>query len=151
MGKQSSLTKVLRAQIVTLRGEGNTERDISVKLRYSKTAVHNAIVKFNTGGTFRDSKRSGRPRKTTLRDAVRRIVMRSPMSSCKKIRAALRLKCKEISLSTVSRRLSKEFGLKSRKQARKPHLTPVIKKETGLCQTTSPLDSRAVEESVILR
>lgn len=130
MGKKSSLTEVLRAQIVTLHGEGYTERDISAKLRYSKTAVHNAIVKFNTDGTFRDSKRSGRPRKTTLRDdhAMRRIVMRSPMSSCKKIRAALRLKGTEISLSTVSRRLSKEFGLKSRKPARKPRLTPVMKK-----------------------
>ena len=63
MGKKSSLTEVLRAQIVTLHGEGYTERDISAKLRYSKTAVHNAIVKFNTDGTFRDSKRSGRPRK----------------------------------------------------------------------------------------
>ncbi len=130
MGKKSSLTEVLRAQIVTLHGEGYTERDISAKLRYSKTAVHNAIVKFNTDGTFRDSKRSGRPRKTTLRDdhAMRRIVVCSPMSSCKKIRAALRLKGTEISLSTVSRRLSKEFGLKSRKPARKPRLTPVMKK-----------------------
>ena len=78
--------------------------------------MHNAIVKFNTDGTFRDSKSSGRPRKTTLRDdhAMRRIVMRSPMSSGKKIRAALRLKGTEISLSTVSRSLSKEFVLKSR-------------------------------------
>ena len=92
-----------------------------------------------------------------LRDdhAMRHIVVRSPMGSCKKIRAALRLKGMEISLSTVSRCLGKEFGLKSRKPARKPArkpcLTPVMKKETGLCQTTSPLDSHAVEESVVLR
>ena len=45
MGKKSSLTEVLRAQIVTVHGEGYTERDISAKLRYSKTAMHNAIVK----------------------------------------------------------------------------------------------------------
>ena len=54
--------------------------------------------------------------------------MRSPMSSCKKIQATLRLNGTEISLSTVSKRLSKEFGLKSRKPARKPRLTPVMKK-----------------------
>ena len=130
MGKQSSLTEVLRAQIVTLHGGGYTERDNSAKLRYSKTAVHNAIVKFNTDGTFRDSKRSGRPLRTKLRGdhAMRRIAMRSPMSACKKIRASLRLKGTEISLSTVSRRLSKEFGLKSRKPARTPRLTTVMKK-----------------------
>ncbi|KAI0243406.1 hypothetical protein LSAT2_008620 [Lamellibrachia satsuma] len=128
MGKKSSLTEVLRAQIVTLHGERYKEIDISAKLRYSKTAVRNAIVKFNTDGTFRDNKRSGRPRNTRLRDdhAMRRIVMRSPMSSCKKIRAALRLKCTVI--STVSRRLSKEFGLKSCKPARKLRLKPVMKK-----------------------
>ena len=107
--------------------------------------MHNAIVKFNTDGTFRDSKRSGRPWKTTLRDdhAMKRIVTRSPMSSCNKIRAALRLKSTEISLSTVSRR-----------QTASPEAMPDTcdeKKETGLCQTTSPLDCRAVEERVVLR
>ena len=35
-----------------LHGEGDIERDISATLCYSKTAMHNAILKFSTGGTF---------------------------------------------------------------------------------------------------
>ena len=54
MGKKSTLLEIQRAQIVTLRGEGYTERDTAAKLRSSKTAVHNAIVKFNADGTFQD-------------------------------------------------------------------------------------------------
>ena len=56
-----SLTKIRRAQIVTLHGEGYAERDIAPKLQCSKTAVHNAIVKFNVDGTFHDREMSGRP------------------------------------------------------------------------------------------
>ena len=56
-----------------------------------------------------------------------------------------------MSFTAVSRRLSKDFGLQSRKPARNPRLTHAITKETGLCQTTSPLKSRAEEESVDLR
>ena len=41
------MTGVRRAQIVTLYGERYTERDTGAKLHCSKTAVHNAIVKFN--------------------------------------------------------------------------------------------------------
>ena len=69
MGKKLFLTEVRRVQIlvVTLHGEGFTERDIAVKLRCSKTAVHNGIAKFNADVTFHDRKRSGRPRKTTPR------------------------------------------------------------------------------------
>ena len=117
---------------MTLHGEGHTERDIDAKLRCSKTAVNNAITKFNADGTFHDRKRSGRPRKTAPREdrTMRLIVLRSPKSSCKKILcASLRFKGTAISSSTVSRRLSKEFGLKSHKPARKPRLTPVMKKK----------------------
>ena len=83
MGKQLSLT-----ELVTLHGEGYTEWDITAKLRCSKTAVHNVIVKFN------ERERSGRPLKTPPREdcSMRQIKMRSPKSSCKTIRAILRLK-----------------------------------------------------------
>ena len=54
--------------------------------------------------------------------------------SCKKIRTMFKRYSK--TSSAVSRRLGKEFGLNSHGTARKPHLTPVMKKrrrETGLC------------------
>ena len=70
VGKKSSLTEVGRAQIVTLHGEGYTERDIAAKLSCSKTAVHRAIVKFSADGTFHHWKMSGHPRKTTPRETA---------------------------------------------------------------------------------
>ena len=131
MGKKSSLTEVQRAQIITLRGEGYTERQISSKLKFSKTAVHNAIKKYRLDGVLCDRDRCGRPRKTTVRDdnAMRRVVLRSPMSSCKKVKSVLQSKGTNISISTVSRRLSKEFKLPSRKPAKKPRLTETMMKK----------------------
>ena len=129
MGKRASLTEVQRGQIVILQKQGLTERDISQKIGCSKTAVHQAIVKFKNLGTFRDLKRSGRPRKTTPRDdhVIRRIAVRSPTSSCRKIRGELLSKGVSIHISTISRRLVKEFNLKSHKPARKPRLTAAMK------------------------
>ena len=53
--------------------------------------------------------------------------MRSPTSSMKKIKAELLRRGRKVSHMTVSRRLSKEFNLKSYKSAKKPRLTPAMK------------------------
>lgn len=129
MGKNPSLKPEKRAQIVLLKEEGYSEREISQKLVCSKTAVHQALVKFQASGQYCDDSRSGRPRKTTPRDdhAIRRIAVRSPMSSTSKIRSALLSKGTNISTKTVSRRLVYDFGLKSCKPARKPRLTAKMK------------------------
>ena len=61
------------------------------------------VIKFNDDGTFHNRKRSGRPRKTMPREArsMRQIGMCSPKSSCKTIRAILRLKDTAVTSSTV--------------------------------------------------
>ena len=129
MAKNSPLSEVLRAQIVALHKEGYSERLISQKIKCSKNAVHNAIVKFRITGTYSTAKKSGRPRKTTPRDdlMIRRTAVRSPMSSASKIRSALLAKGTNISRRTVSRRLVDDFGLKAHKPARKPRLTQAMK------------------------
>ena len=125
MGKNVPLSEVERAQIVALHKEGHSERLISQKLKKSKTAVHNAMAKFRNTGTYTTAKKSGRPRKTTPRDdhAIRRIAVRSPMSSASKIRSSLLAKGTDISRRTVSRRLVDHFDLK----AHKPRLTQAMK------------------------
>ena len=60
-------------------------------------------------------------------NAMRRIVVRSPTSSIKKIRAELLRRGRRISHMTVSRRLSKEFNMKSYKPAKKTRLTAAMK------------------------
>ena len=124
MGKKKSLSEVQRAQIVALHGQNLSERQISAQLGCSKTAVHQAIAKYQQDGSNTDKKRTGRPRVTIAREdnVMRRIVVRSPTSSMKKIRAEL-LRRGRISHMTVSRRLSKEFNLKSYK----PRLTAAMK------------------------
>ena len=58
---------------------------------------------------------------------MKRIVTRSPLSSINKVRAALLEGGVAVGRITVSRRLSREFGLKSYKPAKKPRLTPAMK------------------------
>ena len=65
MGKKVSLTEVQRSQSVILHKQGFPEPDIGQTLGCSKTAVHEAIIKFRNLGTFLDLRRSGRSHKTT--------------------------------------------------------------------------------------
>ena len=129
MGRKASLTEVQRAQIVLLHDEGYSERQIALKMRCSKTAVNNAIRKFEHDGQYSDKKRLERPRKTTSRDdnMMKLTVARSPTSYCKKIQGMLLRKGCEVSISSISRRLSKEFYPKSFKPAQKPKLTAAMK------------------------
>ena len=128
MGKKKSLSKVQRAHIVALHGQNLSERQISVQMGCSKTAVHQAIAKYQQDGSYTD-KRTGRPRVTTAQEnnVMRRIVVRSPTSSMKKIRAELLHRGHRISHMTISRYLSKEFNLNSYKPAKKPRLTAAMK------------------------
>lgn len=130
MGKKKSLSSEVRAQIVALAGEGYSERQLAQRFGCSKTAVHGCLVRYQQDNTFTDSKRSGRPRVTTRREdgMIRRIALRSPSSSCRKIRADLLRSGTKVSMKTVSRRLVDDFGLKSRKPAAKPRLTPAMLK-----------------------
>ena len=77
MGKKSSLSETKRAQIVVLSEEGYSEREISAKMQCSKTAVHTALKNFNNYGSYKDLKRSGRPKKTSPRDdlTIKRIAV----------------------------------------------------------------------------
>ena len=62
--RRKSLSEVQRAQMVTLRGEELSKRQISIKIKFRKTAVHQAIMKFQLYSLCKDLKRSGRPRRT---------------------------------------------------------------------------------------
>ena len=129
MGKKRGLSVAERSKIVTLHEEGYSERQISNRVKFCKTAVHQAIVKFRNCGSFQDLHRCGRPRVTSQRDdhLIKRMAVRSPTSSSKKIRSALLLKGTVASTATVKRRLADEFGLKAYKPAKKPRLTPSMK------------------------
>ena len=100
-------------------------------VKVSKTAVHNAIMKYQNEGTFKGRKRSGRPRVSSCREdcVMRKVVICSPVSSSKKIQAKLMERGTVVSAKTIQRRLSLNFDLKSCKPARKPRLTQAMKKK----------------------
>jgi len=58
---------------------------------------------------------------------MKRCVVKSPTCSAKKIRVELEESGSRISRRTISRHVTDEFGLKSRKPARKPRLTSARK------------------------
>ena len=93
--------------------------------------MHQAIAKFQKYGMYTDRKRSGKALKTSSRDdhIIKKIAVRSPLSSSKKICKKLLRAGVNISRSTVSRRLNMIFGLKACKPARKPRLTSLMKKK----------------------
>ena len=86
MGKNRYHTDVKRAQIVTLHKNGLSQHQISKQIGVNRSSVQRAIKKFNSEGIYGNQKKSGRPRKTTVQDddTIKRIVVRSPTSSCKK-------------------------------------------------------------------
>ena len=91
MGKKTSILAEKQAQINLLSEEGHSERQISIRLGVSKTAVHQAIAKFQKYDIFTDRKRSGKPLKTSSKDdhIIEKIAVRSPLSFSKKIRKEL--------------------------------------------------------------
>ena len=104
-------------------------KNISERIKRSKNAVQNAVVKFKKTGAYSDAKRSSRPRETTPRDdyIIRRTAVWSPMSTASKVRSVLLAKGANISRRTVSWRLGINFGLEVSKPAKKPRLTPAMK------------------------
>ena len=72
---------------------------------------------------------------------MKQTVARSPTSYCKKIRSHFLLKGTNVCINAISCRLSKKFGLKSYKRAKKPQLISINEKEEiGLCQETYQLE-----------
>ena len=86
MGQKRSLSKKKRAEIVTLSSLKFSVGQIEKKLKVSKTAVNNAIIKYQNEGTFKDRTRSGRPMVTSSREdrLMRKVVTRSSVSSSKR-------------------------------------------------------------------
>ena len=126
MTKNSYHTEVEHAQIVALHKNGLSQCQISKQLSISKSSIHRVITKFKNEKIYGNRKKSSRSRKTTSQDDnfIKHTVAQSPVSSCKKIRSHLLLKGTNDSISTISHRLSKEFGLKCDKPAKKPNLLP---------------------------
>ena len=138
MGKRNSVSPTIRAQAFVLYENGLTQREIAEQLKISQKAVHVAIKKHeSTNGRFCDAPRSGRPRATTKRDEryLKLAVQRNPSVSLPVLVQGLKATGTTTSTSTLSRRLSKEMGLRSYRPAHKPRLTvSMVKKRLAFAR-----------------
>lgn len=134
----SELTQSTRAQIVLLKEEGYTEREIAARFSISKTAVHVTIVRYRKTGNYSSLPRSGRKRKTTSQTdrLIHRISKANPRASARFIKSCLPEEAPSVSVSTVKRRLQKDFGLRAYRICKKPKLSAKnIKDRLQFCRT----------------
>lgn len=67
MPKKKELTIAQRSQIVLLSSEGNSQVQISKKMKCSRCAVQTTLKRFKDTGTYENRTKSGRKRRTTAR------------------------------------------------------------------------------------
>ena len=98
-------------------------------MKVSKTAVQNAILKYQNEGVFIKSLANQGFTNSREDRLMYKVVIRSPISTSEKIHAKLMETSTTVRTKTIQRRLSLEFGVKSCKSAQKPHLTQAMKKK----------------------
>ena len=125
MPKKINLSVEERSAVVTLSGEGYSQRGIPKKLKISLCAVQNILKKKEETGKVADRQRSGRPRATSAREdrTLVRLSLSNRRASSKLLKRDLE-DCSTTSISTrtVRRRLFMA-GLKGCVAAKKPMLT----------------------------
>ncbi|KAG5857000.1 hypothetical protein ANANG_G00013880 [Anguilla anguilla] len=97
----------VKQAIMKLKNEKKSIRDIAEKLGVSKSTVWYIVKKQERTGELSNSKRSGRPRKTTVSDDKRilSIVKKKPFSTAEQIKNTLQDVGVDVSKSTIRRRL----------------------------------------------
>ena len=81
MGKKASLFETPNCNFA--QGRVFSRKDLQKKMPCSKTAIDQAIARFQNFGLYHDKKRRGKPRRTSPYDdnLIRRIAVLSPTSS----------------------------------------------------------------------
>ena len=122
MAKRQKLDYSLRQAIVKLHKEKHTIREISEKVKRSKSVVGRVVKSYNDTGKIVSAFKTGRPRKTSARkDRIRqRMSLKDHFKSCTEIKRVMNsTSCVNESRQTVSRRLQ-EIGLFNGTPRKKP-------------------------------
>lgn len=118
------LTTEVRSNVLILKEEGYSFRQIGNRLGISVGAIQRTITRHKENGSLISKRRSGRPQKTsaTTDRMIKRFIIQNPRASSTFIQAQLPCEVK-IHSSTIRRRLSKTFGLPAYRSAAKPRLS----------------------------
>ena len=120
-----------RKAILKLHKEHHTIRDISEKVKRSKSVVGRIVKSYNDTGKIVSSSKTGRPRKTSTREdrLMQRMSLKDRFKSCTEIKRDMNSSSGvNVSRQTVSRRLQ-EIGLFNRTPEKKPLVSSKNKKK----------------------
>ena len=131
MAKRQKLDYSVRQAIVKLHKEKHTIREISEKVKRSKSVVGRIVKSYNDTGKIASAFKTGRPRKTSAREdrIMQRMSLKDRFKSCTEIKRVMNsTSCVNVSRQTVSRRLQ-EIGLFNRTPRKKPLVSSKNKKK----------------------
>ena len=131
MAKRQKLYYSVRQAIVKLHKEKHTIREISEKVKCSKSVVGRVVKSYNDTGKIVSAFKTGRPRKTSAREdrIMQRMSLKDRFMSCTEIKRVMNsTSCVNVSRQTVSRRLQ-EIGLFNRTPWKKPLVSSKNKKK----------------------
>ena len=120
MAKFQKLDYSVRQAIVKLHKEKHTIREISEKVKRSKSVVGRVVKSYNDTGKQVSAFKTGRPRKTSAREdrIMQRMSLKDHFKSCTEIKRVMNsTSCVNVSRQAVSRQLQ-EIGLLNRTQGR---------------------------------
>ena len=125
MAKRQKLDYSVREAIVKLHKEKYTIREISEKVKRSKSVVGRVVKSYNDTGKIVSAFKTGKPRKTSTREdrIMQRLSLKDRFKSCTEIERVMN----STSRQTVSRRLQ-EIGLFNRIPRKKPLVSSKNKK-----------------------
>lgn len=119
-----------RVRIVVLAEEGHTSRYIATKVPCNQSTIVRILKKYETIGKVDDLPRSGRPRKTTVRDdrILKRMCLQNRHLTSPELLSSWKKHADiDVCPSTVRARLH-SVGLKGRRARKKPLLTDFQRK-----------------------
>ena len=122
MAKRQNLDYSVRQAIVKLHKEKYTIREISEKVKRSKSVVGRFVKSYNDTGKIVSAFKTGRPRKTLAREdrIMQRMSLKDRFKSCTEIKRVMNSTSGvNVSRQTISRRLQ-EIGLFNRNPRKKP-------------------------------
>ena len=122
MVKRQKFDYSVRQAIVKLHKEEHSIREISEKVKRSKSVVGKVVKSYNDTGKIVRAFKTGRPHKTSAREdrIMQRMSLKDRFKSCTEIKRVMNsTSCVNVSRQTVSRRLQ-EIGLFNRTPRKKP-------------------------------
>ena len=137
MGRKQQLPLKTRSQVLILREEGYSIREIAQRVACSSAAVGKVIQRFRNSGSYEIQRRSGRPRKSTESDdaLLKRVVLKNPAVTSTDLRKNNPF-LQKLSERTIRHRLQKELKMHTRKIGKRPLLTNAMRlKRLNWCKS----------------